>query len=752
MDTKIKSLVHYIFTLPILLLGFFTLFTTTSYSQCTVASSICANTSPSFNFVPTNGSYAGGSFANGGCSTGAGGQHSYSFITVYVTTSGPLNLLIDGNSGSGYIDVVVFNVPTGVAPCNAVLNPSNAIGCNFASNSGGCVQFGTSFPCSSSVPAPYVTAGQEIVIVAQSYSSGGSTSYTMELSPTGAQSGPPNASINPVANVCRNANAFQLTAVNNGGTWSGPGVSASGMFTPAIAGPGTHTINYSIGTAPCNSASSTTITVLPTPTLTVSPTQTICPGTSATLTASGANTYSWTPAATLNTNTGSTVIATPSSAIIYTVVGTNAEGCSVSATTQVNVSAALLVQASHNGPICKGEEYQLDASAYAGAIYSWTGPNGFTSSIQNPTIPNIQPNQAGTYVVHVNHNGCSNTDSIVLTLNSQIFANLTPVSDLCSNQASVPLQASINPGTWYGPGVINQNFDPSIAQIGSNQIYYVIDGPCGDTSFLNINVVALPVFTFVADKTTGCYPVTILFTLDSQNAYSMAQWNFGETNNIFNSTEDTISYTYTSAGSFPVSVLVNNLLCSSTVSLANYINIPENPVASFTANSFTVQTFDPTVHFLNQSDYASSYQWSFGDLTTSSLENPIHTYPQEEGYYEVTLVAYNAMGCADTVKHNITVDPGLIYFIPNSFTPDGDEYNNTFKPVFTSGYDPYNFVMQIYNRWGELLFETRDVDYGWDGTYGGVRCPDGLYNWVIRFGVLENDDKKVLSGHISIIK
>lgn len=233
-------------------------------SQCNIQASICQpGVAGPFNFVATSGSYAGGAFANAGCSTGAAGQHHYGFITLYITQSGYLNVLINGNASSGFIDVAIFNVPSGVAPCTAIQSGSNAIGCNYASTAGGCVQFGTSFPCSSSVPAPYVNAGDEIMIVAQSYTAGTSTSFTLELgtTPGSAQTGPPDATITSSGPYCTTDGPTQLVAASMGGTWSGPGVSPTGMFNPAVAGVGTHTINYAIGFSPCNSTASTQVTV-----------------------------------------------------------------------------------------------------------------------------------------------------------------------------------------------------------------------------------------------------------------------------------------------------------------------------------------------------------------------------------------------------------------------------------------------------------------------------------------------------------
>ena len=95
----------------------------------------------------------------------------------------------------------------------------------------------------------------------------------------------------------------------------------------------------------------------------------------------------------------------------------------------------------------------------------------------------------------------------------------------------------------------------------------------------------------------------------------------------------------------------------------------------------------------------------------------------------VILYAYSSLGCVDTAYINFLIVEELIYYVPNSFTPDGDMYNQTFQPVFTAGFDPYDFEMLIFNRWGETIFETHDASIGWDGTYGGVLCQDGTYTW-----------------------
>jgi gliding motility-associated-like protein len=83
-------------------------------------------------------------------------------------------------------------------------------------------------------------------------------------------------------------------------------------------------------------------------------------------------------------------------------------------------------------------------------------------------------------------------------------------------------------------------------------------------------------------------------------------------------------------------------------------------------------------------------------------------------------------------------------------------YNQTFKPVFTSGFDPYDYNLFIYNRWGELIFESKDANFGWDGTYGiggqNLKVQDGAYTWKIEFKTLQSDERKRVTGHVNLLK
>ena len=141
----------------------------------------------------------------------------------------------------------------------------------------------------------------------------------------------------------------------------------------------------------------------------------------------------------------------------------------------------------------------------------------------------------------------------------------------------------------------------------------------------------------------------------------------------------------------------------------------------------------------------------FGD----TLQGPtINITWDQDGVFSFDVVRWDN-GCVsfpETFTITLELCPQDLIYIPNTFTPDGDEHNQSFSPVFTSGFDPYDFNMKIFNRWGEIIWETNDSNSSWDGTYNNIVCPDGIYVWAVRFGVTKSDEKKEFMGSLTIIK
>ena len=145
-------------------------------------------------------------------------------------------------------------------------------------------------------------------------------------------------------------------------------------------------------------------------------------------------------------------------------------------------------------------------------------------------------------------------------------------------------------------------------------------------------------------------------------------------------------------------------------------------------------------------------EWSFSNNTTQSTN--FNIIWDSFGMFPLSVVNW-VNGCPSNQEETVITIvqcPSLLFYIPNSFTPDGDEHNNTFKWTFTSGFNPMNFNILIFNRWGELIFESNNSNGYWDGTYGNTICPSGIYTYKLQFGNQKNDGKYLFTGNVNLIR
>jgi gliding motility-associated-like protein len=278
---------------------------------------------------------------------------------------------------------------------------------------------------------------------------------------------------------------------------------------------------------------------------------------------------------------------------------------------------------------------------------------------------------------------------------------------------------------------------------------------CISTDDITITVEPAPIVSFVGDILSGCEPLTVTFTNTSASVsgFTNCVWTInGET---LNGCGD-VTYTFQNSGTYDVTLTTTSGTgCVSSVTYTDYIYVEETPIASFVPSSNQLTTIDTEVMFENTSVGADNYVWTFGDdLSSTTIENPTYEFPIDEGGYQVELIAYSPLGCTDTARMVITVVEELIFYVPNSFTPDGDSFNEYFQAIFTSGYDPYDFELLIFNRWGEIIWESHDDSIGWDGTYGAGQklAQDGVYTWRIEFKKTANDQRVLVTGHVSLIR
>ena len=316
------------------------------------------------------------------------------------------------------------------------------------------------------------------------------------------------------------------------------------------------------------------------------------------------------------------------------------------------------------------------------------------------------------------------------------------------------MQAVANPaGTYYwGPnavqGIASNTFTP--AQDSTIQVFNILNGCSSDTIQATVTVLPLPISTFGANVLQGCVPLSVNFSADVLNNTT---YNWQTSNQLSgNGAQTTLDFQVNGAFSVTLTATLNG--CSSSTTIANMIEVDNYPIAAFEPSSQVFTEPSQALSFWNSSVGASTYQWNFGEGGSSSEEAPTHIFNIENEGTTVVLYAYSNLGCVDTASFYIGFDPGLVYYIPNSFTPDGDQFNQTFLPIFTSGIDPYNYQMLIYNRWGEVIFESLNPEFGWDGSYGaqGNPCPVGTYTYLITVKLPSVDERQTIKGHINLIR
>ncbi|MFT5802391.1 MAG: gliding motility-associated-like protein, partial [Nonlabens sp.] len=371
-----------------------------------------------------------------------------------------------------------------------------------------------------------------------------------------------------------------------------------------------------------------------------------------------------------------------------------------------------------------------------GATYLWQ--NGSNNQIFNVT-------DFGTYFVEVTEGGCTVSDTIVISQDT-IEVILPSDAILCIGSSIILDAQNFGSNYLWSDGSITQTIT-----VNSQGTYWVeiTEGICyaSDTIIIDFYSPA-PLFSYI--DTIGCEPLITQFTdlsTTSNSTITSWYWTFGDG---FDSNAQSPSHQYTSSGVYDVTLTTTTADgCSSSIAQPIQITVYPSPIALFAFTPNQPMSGD-LISFVDQSVNASTWNWYFGDGTNSILQNPKHTF-EDIANFEVQLIVANEQ-CIDSITRLITIQEELIFYVPNTFTPDGDQYNNTFFPVFTSGFDPFDYQLIIFNRWGEVIFESFNSENGWDGTYGGKLVQYGTYTWKIEFGDINTDERHIVHGHVNMIR
>jgi gliding motility-associated-like protein len=535
----------------------------------------------------------------------------------------------------------------------------------------------------------------------------------------------------------------------------------------------------------------------------------LCVGSDLNLSATGGSLFQWTGpngfTSTLQNPVITNVVAADSGT--YTVIVSNGLGCNDTTSVSVIVNSLPVAGAGSNSPVCEGQS--LDLTSWGGTLYSWTGPNGFSSIIQDPSVPAASPAASGTYTVTVTDGmGCSSTATVLATVNPNPVLTITPNSVvICVGNQDTITASGANSYTWSpAAGLNTTNGAVVIANPGTLTVYTVTGTTNGCTASTSITVTVNPsIIADAGNPVSVCAGNSISLNASGGTSYVWTPITGLSDPNIANPVATpTATTTYT--------VTVSNGLCTPATDAVTVTVLP-NPVAGITGDtlvcagtsavltasggssyiwsnsatsaSITVYpdfsiTYTVTVTNLGCTDAAvftvnvynsiavdagpdasinlgSSYQlnvnggiswqWSPADgLSCNDCPNPIAS-PTETTTY--TVIATDSNGCqgVDYITIVVNIECGAVY-IPNAFSPNGDNYNDV---LFVRGNCIESMEFIIYDRWGEKIFSSSTTADGWDGSLRGKPLDSGVYYYNIKASMIDGSTIK-RKGNITILR
>jgi gliding motility-associated-like protein len=451
-----------------------------------------------------------------------------------------------------------------------------------------------------------------------------------------------------------------------------------------------------------------------------------CFGEQITLSGAGANTYTWTGGITDN------VGFTPAvGTITYTVTGTDLNGCTDTDQVDVTVNALPIVDAGANQTVCEGTSITLTASG--ATVYDWY--NGVSDGIAF-----IQGVGTVIYMVDgTDANGCVDSDLVTVTVNPNPVLTVNPAITVCQGTSITLTATGANNYVWDN-GITNGiPFNQAVGTVVYHVIGSFITG-CSATDSVSVTVNPKPIVT--SSNKEICLGDTVVLKGFGANSYT---WSDGVIDNVAFYPEESNDYFVTGTNLF-----------GCTASAVSKVIVHDLPIANFTMSNTDFSIVSPSSMFFNSSIDAVSYSWNFGDGSPLSNEDsPYHEFPSVvAGNYTVVLTAISNFGCVDSTERYIEIKDELILYVPNTFTPDGDNLNNMFSPVFAAGFDPNDYTLYIFNRWGQLVFESHDTTIGWNGRYGvdGEFAQDGTYSWKIDVKYAHSAKRKTFVGHVNLLR
>lgn len=537
-------------------------------------------------------------------------------------------------------------------------------------------------------------------------------------------------------------------------------VTNANTSTPTVA-PTTTTSFYLYGTNQfgCYGEDTVTLFVQAAPPASAGADVSICLGDSTILNGSGGTGYSWAGNNIVSGQNTSTPTVNPVGTTDYEVTVTDVNGCTAKDTVTVTINAIPTINAGPDAFIC-GTGTTLTATG--GQNYQWSPTTGLGSPNMATTTAN--PAATTTYVVvSQDVNGCESSDSLIVTVYPPLAVQVSTADSICPGGAApISAQGSGGDGGNYTyswsptTGLSNPNAAMTSASPATTTSYVVtVSDQCGSpvaTNTVVITVLPLPTLTVTPDVYGGCAPLCVTFTGASNPTAASWTYQFGD-----NSTSSSLNpnHCYSNVGTYDITFDVTDIYgCQNSISYPNMITVHPDPIPGFTATPEITSILNPNIIITPTCiNGDTTYYWmdDAGDTEVMNLvQSFTWTYTDTGGYW-INQYVVNQYGCWAVDSEYVYIQPDYSFFAPNAFTPNGDGKNDIFY-VYGEGIDNSKFEMYVFDRWGNLIFISNDINRGWDGSinYGPMGQID-TYVWEVKFTDIAGNAHKYL-GHVNLIR
>ncbi|WP_343605433.1 PKD domain-containing protein [Fluviicola sp.] len=417
---------------------------------------------------------------------------------------------------------------------------------------------------------------------------------------------------------------------------------------------------------------------------------------------------------------------------------------------------------------CSGYTQTFTNSSQGSTSYSWDfGVPGINTDVSTAVSPTYTFPSAGTYpitLIATSGPGCSDTLVQNITIYEPLEVSFTHNDSLCITDNSFNFVGNVT-----GPSIttyswsFGANANPQTATtLNVNNVVYNASGTfpvtltasflgCSKSAHSNVLVFSVPTVGFTISDELKCEPYPAQFiNLSYHEGPLLSFWDFGDGGT---STETSPLHIYTTAGTYSVELtIISTFGCIDTFTLLqqDLITIHPKPTSGFSIDKTQTDICNSEIQFTDLSQGALNITYFFGELNAGSTDpNPTYTY-FTDGMHRPMQIVFNQYGCSDTSYQSIAIEPFTVY-VPNAFTPDGNEHNNDFYPKL--GLTPVEWDLKIYNRWGELLYQSNDFEDHWDGTYNGIACKEDIYSYVIRYtSCAPYANAEIITGHVSLLR